>query len=184
MQRLACLIVLISFAACRKAEPSAAPDAAEAPASAAPVASGASSAPSPDRTVPIPSGKPLGVTLGDMLVSERESRPTGTPRGEDVFALFGKNGVAVQEAKQHLGAPVGARYCMGGVTESGLSMSVCEYVDAAAAEAGKAMSTKAFEKIPNRAIAIKKSTTLTILGTSSPASAAESKKLFDLFAGM
>lgn len=181
MQRLACLIVLISFAACRKAEPSAATDAAPISASAVPLAS---SAPSPERTVPIPSGKPLGATLGDMLVNERESRPTGTPRGEDVFALFGKNGVAVQDAKQHLGAPVGARYCTGGTTESGLSMSVCEYVDAAAAEAGKTMSAKAFEKIPNREIAIKKSTTLTILGTASPASAAESKKLFDLFAKM
>ena len=171
------VVAFFFLSACRGSQneqPSAAaPASTPAPPAAVPMAA------APDRTVPMPSGKPLGASIGAILATEGSSRPTGTPRAEDVFALFARNGVAVQDQKQHLGAPVGARYCMGGTTESGVALSVCEYVDAAAAEAGKALSTKAFAQMANRDIAIRKSSTLTILAT--PATRAEAKKLFSWF---
>lgn len=133
------------------------------------VQSGTSGAPSqsafaaPSAAPQPPSSKPLGTSIGGMLQAEQLARPSGTPRAEDVIAALGKDGVVVEDVKQHLGAPVGAKYCVGGTTKNGVAMSICEYESATAAEAGRATSQKAFGAIEGREIFLRKATTLTML---------------------
>ncbi len=122
-------------------------------------------------------------SLGGALEQESLRRPEGTPRAEDVMGAFKGAGVKLSSEKQHLGAPIEAAYCVGAESGGGLSLSVCEYDDAAKASAGKQMSLKAFGAITHRQIYLNKKTTLTVLESAPSAEAdAEQKQLVELFA--
>ncbi len=114
---------------------------------------------------------------------EAASRPTGTPRAEDVLAALAAAGIKVPATKQFLGATVGATYCFGGRAESGLGVSVCEYSDEDAAQKGRELSLTKFKDLPNRTILVNKKTTLTLAAIAAPPAAGdpEVSKASDVF---
>ena len=116
-----------------------------------------------------------------MFRNEAAARPSGTIKVEDALAAFRKDGVALDQVRQHLGRPYGARYCVGAVSGTAIALSVCEYIDAEAAKSGTASSRKIV--LENREIQINQATTLTVREVEkSPAADAVAKKLFDSFA--
>jgi hypothetical protein len=84
-----------------------------------------------------PSG--IAATLADRLLREAQSRPHIQPNADDVLAAFAQAGGGVVTKRQGLAATYKASFCEGGTTSDGsVTISVCEYADAAAASAGLA----------------------------------------------
>jgi hypothetical protein len=100
-------------------------------------------------------------SIPERFSIEQMQRPTGTPRAEDAFAAFEKEGATLKETRQHLASPFKAQYCVGTKTGNDVNISVCEYKDEATAKEGRDMSLKAFGNT-KRDIWMNKSTTLTI----------------------
>jgi hypothetical protein len=110
-----------------------------------------------------PNGPNYVATLKPRLEAEAKSRPTGTPRAEDVFEALKKAGIESTPAQQVLGAMVHAVYCVSTATPDGaLGISICEYASEGAAEEGKTFSLETFKTFQNRSIARNKKTTLTL----------------------
>jgi hypothetical protein len=129
-------------------------------------------------TAPLPAN-PRDISA--LFQTEAASRPTGTIRAEDAIAALRKDGMQIDEVKQHLGRPYGARYCLGGKSSALVAISVCEYIDPAAAKAGAAVSEKI--PLPNREIHINQATSLTVRDLEkTPAADALAKRMFDSFA--
>jgi len=168
-----CVAIVASLPACKKAPPpdQTSPDAALAMANAAPSGSAVF--------------KTGSASLGERFDVEAHSRPSGTPKAEDVFAAFEKAGFPVTDRKQTLASTVAARYCIQGITKNSVTVSVCEYADEAAAAAGRDESVKAFAAIQNRDVFLRKATMLTLLqAPKTPASEAEAKRAAEIFSSM
>jgi hypothetical protein len=119
--------------------------------------------------------------FGMLFRNEAANRPTGTIKAEDAIAAFRHDGIELNTVKQHLARPYGARYCVGAMSGTDVALSVCEYIDAQAAEAGAEVSRKIL--LANREIKINQATSLTVREVEKkPAADATSKKLFDSFA--
>ncbi|HEY6853726.1 MAG TPA: hypothetical protein VI139_05735 [Gemmatimonadales bacterium] len=146
------------------------------PEQAAPVEPADSSAPIPE---PPPGAGLAGVNLplSQLLGSERLSRPTGTPRTEQVFAALEVAGLALTGRTQVLGRTIGASFCEIAHTSVGVVFSVCEFKDGPSAEAGREYSSRAFGKaLPDRVLLINKKTLLTITPARAPAAEGDAKK--------
>jgi len=116
-----------------------------------------------------------------MFQNEAANRPTGTIKAEDAMEAFRKAGVELDAVRQHLGRPYGARYCVGAKSGTIIALSVCEYIDVAAASAGAEVSRKLV--LANREIRINRATSLTVRELEKTTAAdAVAKKLFDAFA--
>jgi hypothetical protein len=90
-------------------------------------------------TPPASAASGIVATLADRLVREAQDRPHIQPNADDVLAAFANAGGGVVTKKQGLGATYKASFCEGGTTSDGsVTISVCEYADAAAANAGLA----------------------------------------------
>lgn len=98
--------------------------------------------------------------INALFQVEAANRPAGALRVEDALAAFRRSGVELHAERQHLARPYGARYCVGAKSGTELVLSVCEYVDAAAAEAGSAVSRKI--PLQNREIHLRRSSSLTV----------------------
>ena len=68
----------------------------------------------------------------------------------------------MSDRRQHLAAPFGAAYCLGGQS-TGLALSACEYDSSAAADLGARASARAFGAIAHREVHVNGTATLTIL---------------------
>jgi hypothetical protein len=112
---------------------------------------------------------------------EANNRPRGALRVEDALTAFRSAGIALGSERQHLARPYGARYCVGAKSGPDVALSVCEYVDGAAAEAGAAVSRQLTLK--DREIRLQRATSLTVrLIKKTPESQALAARLFDAFA--
>jgi hypothetical protein len=119
--------------------------------------------------------------FGSLFRTESENRPSGTIKAEDAIATFEKDGIRLDKVRQHLGRPYGARYCVGGMAGTAIAVSVCEYIDAKAAEAGAEASRKIV--LANREIRINQATSLTVREVEkTPEADAVAQKLFASFA--
>jgi hypothetical protein len=105
-------------------------------------------------------------TIAGRLQYEASHRPAGTAKAEDVLAALAKAGLPLADGpRQYLGKVIGAEFCMGGTTDDGLAVSVCEYASPAAAAAGKAAVEQRFADLtPVRDIVVRGATTLTLTG--------------------
>ena len=128
------------------------------------------------------------LNLGDKMMQEANTRPSGGLRADLVFTEFAKEGLRLgSPPKQHLGAPIGAAYCLGAESTAHVAISVCEYADETSAKKGRDQSLSAFNsiehEIANREIFVNKATTLTMLQSlKGNDSEAESKRLVQQFA--
>jgi len=94
---------------------------------------------------------------------------------------FRKDGIELDTVRQHLGRPYGARYCVGAKAGKLIALSVCEYIDAAAAAAGAEVSRRVV--LANREIRINQATSLTVREIEkNPEADAVANKLFESFA--
>ena len=119
--------------------------------------------------------------FGALFQNEAQNRPTGTIKAEDALDAFRKDGIELDTVRQHLARPYGARYCVGAKSGAILALSVCEYIDAAAANAGAELSRKVV--LANREIRINQATSLTVREIDkTPAADAVAQKLFESFA--
>jgi len=119
--------------------------------------------------------------FGALFQNEALNRPTDTVKAEDALDAFRKDGIELDTVRQHLGRAYGARYCVGAKSGTSVALSVCEYIDAAAAQAGAELSRKVV--LANREIRINQATSLTVRETEqTPAADAVAKKLFESFA--
>ena len=131
-------------------------------------------APAPAAALPSPASPSIPpevarLPLADRLVREAATRPAIPLSTERVQQALAKQGVALQRWKQVLASPVGARFCMAGLTAAGLAVSICEYPDANAAARGAATSHARFDQlIPNRSLVRNGATLLTLTHPSSP----------------
>jgi len=119
--------------------------------------------------------------IAALFQVEANHRPQGTLRAEDVLEAFRRAGIELHEERQHLARPYGARYCIGAKSGTELALSVCEYIDVAAAQSGAEVSRKI--PLARRTIQLNRATSLTVrqLG-SSPASDALARRSFEAFA--
>ncbi len=116
-----------------------------------------------------------------MFQNEAANRPAFTIKAEDALDAFRKAGVELDSVRQHLGRPYGARYCVGAKSGAAIALSVCEYIDEAAANVGAELSRKVV--LANREIRINQATSLTVREIEkTPDADALAKKLFDSFA--
>jgi hypothetical protein len=115
------------------------------------------------------------------LEREARTRPTGTPRAEEVLAAFARNGIPVEGAMQVLASTVGAAYCTSAGTPQGLAIAVCEFPAEALARQGLEYSHRTFDAlIPGRRLLLNRKTLLTVTG----APDAEAKKAAEIFAAL
>ncbi len=119
--------------------------------------------------------------IAALFQVEASNRPTGTLRAEDVLEAFRRSGIELHEERQHLARPYGARYCRGAKSGAGLALSVCEYIDASAAQSGAEVSRKI--PLAHREIRLNRATSLTVRHIDkTPASDALAQRLFETFA--
>jgi hypothetical protein len=119
--------------------------------------------------------------FGAMFQNEAAHRPMGTIKAEDVLDAFRQAGVELDTVRQHLARPYGARYCVGAKSGALIALSVCEYIDPAAANAGAELSRKLV--LANREIRINQATSLTVREVEKTLAAdALSQRLFERFA--
>jgi hypothetical protein len=112
---------------------------------------------------------------------EADHRPKAALRVEQALSAFRTAGIALGGERQHLARPYGARYCVGAKSGPDVALSVCEYIDAAAAETGAAVSRKL--TLRDREIRLRGATSLTVrLIKKTPESQAVEARLFDTFA--
>lgn len=124
-------------------------------------------------------------SIPETMKQEAASRPTGTPRAEDLVGALKNQGLVFSEPKQVLANKWGARYCSMTVGASGVEVMVCEFETDAAAVQGRDFSTKAFGSIANRDLHLNRKTVLTVLrGPSAPPVTAEAKSVSEVFAGL
>lgn len=99
--------------------------------------------------------------INALFQNEAANRPASALRAEDTLAAFKRAGIELSEERQHLARPYGARYCMGAFAGGReIALSVCEYIDATAAQNGATESRKI--SLKDREIRINRATTLTI----------------------
>lgn len=128
-----------------------------------------------------------GMSIEQRFASESANRPTGptTLRAERVLQEFSSLGATMREERQHLGAPFGAKYCVGARTGEDIHLSVCEYDGDERATAGASGSRTAFAGVENRRVERNGATTLTVrLGKRTAADEALARKIVDAFATM
>lgn len=119
------------------------------------------------------------------LQKEARNRSARGLRVEDVLEALREGGIAVTGDKQVLAATVKASYCRMAQSAGALSLSICEYPDAAAATAGRAYSQKAFPNVTNRSIAARHNVTLTVFGgTGDPSRTPEGQRVFAVFSSL
>ena len=124
-------------------------------------------------------------SIPETMKQEAASRPTGTPRAEDLVGALKNKGLKFSDPKQVLANKWGARYCSMTIGASGVEVMVCEFASDAAATQGRDFSTKAFGSIANRDLHLNRKTVLTVLrGTSDPPVTAEAKSVSEVFAGL
>jgi len=118
-----------------------------------------------------------------LFQNEAAHRPGGGLRAEAVLTAFREGGIELRNEQQHLARPYGARYCVGALIGEDLALSVCEYTDADAAQAGATVSRKI--PLKNRAIHVNRATSLTIRQVNETASGeALERELFQVFAAL
>jgi hypothetical protein len=122
-----------------------------------------------------------GPSIGDQLQAESAQRPREGARAEDLLEALRAVGLESLQARQHLGSPVGARYCLGVTLPDEVAFSVCEYADEAAAKAGQEFSAKAFAAVPHRLVQARKHLTLSLLAPPTPQAQSAAKKIRDAF---
>ena len=115
------------------------------------------------------------LSLSDLLVSEGGNKDKADPPTQKVRDALAKT-LTISREQQHLGKPMDAQFCLGFHTTEHLAISICEYADAKAAEAGAEKSREAFKAIEHRSVHVKRATTLTILENPADASSAAAKK--------
>ncbi len=152
------LTVVLLVAACGKPAPPA-PTPTPAPLAAA----AAAATPPAGAPAPAPAASSFVTSaLGARLAGEAANRPTGGLRAEAVLAALAAVGLEAKTS-QCLGGNVGARYCVGGATADGLTVSITEFATAADAVAGRALSQQRFgDRIPNRRQLVRGATMLTL----------------------
>lgn len=84
---------------------------------------------------------------------EADARPAEAVRPEQLFAALQRQGILLSRKRQVLASTVGALYCELAISDGGLGVSVCEYADEAAANAGGETSHRLFDAIvPGRTL--------------------------------
>ena len=99
--------------------------------------------------------------LAHELMRQAQDRPEATPKVEDVLSAFGKAGISITRSQQVLASPLHAHFCVAASTADGMGLSICEFDDAARAEAGRLLSQKAMK---GRTFALREKTLLTVIG--------------------
>ena len=143
----------------------------------------ATAAPAPATVAPPEA--PYIHSIAETMKQEAASRPSGTPRAEDLIKVAKEKGISFTEPRQVLANKGGAKFCSMTSSPSGLEISVCEFASEADAKQGRDFSEKAFGSIPNRDLHINRKTVLTVMrGQSTPPIEAEAKQAAQIFAGL
>jgi hypothetical protein len=138
-----------------------------------------------DVETPAQAGDWLAKELLPRLEKEKSSRPTGTPRAEDVLAAVEKAGVALVGRNQALASILGASYCMGADTTSALGLMVCEYPTEAAAHKGREQMLSFFGQGLPMQVLVNKKTTLSMTNlTRAPRAEQERATVSRVFQGL
>ncbi len=79
--------------------------------------------------------------------------------------------IPVLGRRQYLGLTVGASYCLGGATDDGIAIAVCEYASPEAAVAGKSFMESRFAVMtPTAKRAVRGATVITVVDAHEPRS--------------
>ena len=174
-----CMVLLVPFTfACAKHAPSTNPMAGQPASPTAPVAEEP-----PPRAAASTEQGPATDSLSSRLAYEASRRPQVTPSVEQVLAALEKAGAVLARKQQSLGETYKADYCLGGYTvEGSLALSVCEYGDAAAAQAGRDLSKQILARVASRDVWAHKADTLSIIQLKDDdATATRKKRLVETF---
>jgi hypothetical protein len=121
--------------------------------------------------------------LGERLQHEASERPVQAIHPEQLESALATQGVVITRSRQVLASPLGASYCEMSVTETGLGLSVCEFVDAASATTGQERSRQLFDAlVPGRTLRTQGSTLLTVTRPESEPAARQAELILSVFA--
>lgn len=118
----------------------------------------------PKRAEPV-QAQPAAVrlSLAERLAREAAARPQRAVRMEQLTSALAERGVVVSRRRQVLASTLAASYCETALTARGLTLALCEFTDADAAERGLARSLTTFEAlIPGRALDTRFNALLTV----------------------
>jgi hypothetical protein len=116
------------------------------------------------------------------MAFEALNRPTGVLEVEDVLAALKGAGIEIASTQQVVASQVHASYCVVGATKGGSGVSICEFTDDAAANAGREYSIEKLAGVRNRLFSVRKGTLLTVTTTvDPPESDVEGKKIVGVF---
>ncbi len=153
----------------------------EAPTLAQEVAHAAQTEPAPAPPVVAPPAS--GLTLSERLFAEARARPPTALRAEVVLDAIDKVS-PLGPRHQYVGVTVGASYCSGANTKSGLAISVCEYKSPADAARGRAMLETRYRTV-RKQLFTNRATLLNIgLTGALPAAPEETKRIAGVFAAL
>jgi hypothetical protein len=104
-----------------------------------------------------------GLSLIEQLQKEATLRPSETIRAEAIFSALSSQGIVVPKTTQVLARPIGARFCLSGMSDLGLTVVACEFSNNEEAHKGLTYSEKTFGPwIPNRRLYVNQKTLLTL----------------------
>ncbi len=123
--------------------------------------------------------------LRERLAHEASRRPEQAVRPEQLREALQGRGVALARGRQVLAAPVGAAYCEAAVSDQGLGLSLCEFADEAAAEAGRERSHELFDTlVPGRTLVAHGGSLLTLTQPGDERAAREAELVAGLFGAL
>ena len=124
---------------------------------------------------PAPQTPVTELGLFERLALQASNKNLADPPTQRVVEALTRAGIAITQQQQQLGVSQAANYCLSLTTQSHLILSVCEYADAKAAEAGAQASRKALGAIQFRTVHVRRATTLSIIENPADAQSAEAK---------
>ncbi|MDB4990944.1 MAG: hypothetical protein JWN04_6122 [Myxococcaceae bacterium] len=132
--------------------------------------------------LPAPDPAIARMPLSDRLALEASLRPAEAVRTEQLERALRPHGVSLMRQRQVLASTLGASYCELTVSEAGLGVALCEFVDAASATAGGARSRALFDSmVPGRTLVTRANTLLTVTHPESDAARREAELILTTF---
>ena len=118
--------------------------------------------------------------LEDQLGYEASHHPADTVTADQVFEAFKKGGIPIGSFQQSLGRMQKAAYCINAKTPEGMYVLICEYDTAEDLAAGKPITAKIFEAMPEPSQHVNKKTVLNLV-RQSPEGAKQAETAVGIF---
>lgn len=116
------------------------------------------------------------MTLFDRLAVEAGKRDLADPPTSKVLAALTAQGLTLLDRRQQSAANAKAQYCLMVTADERVTLSICEFPDAASAALGAEASRAALRQIEGSSVEVNRSTTLAVIDSQATAASAAIKE--------